>query len=382
MTFPFISKHIDCTHFEKCSGCSINKFVENTPIYHEAKLFFEKKGLELPLHVGNVCGWRHRAKLAVRGSTENPQIGLFKANSHEVVAIPHCQVHHPRINEAVQMVEKFIISEKIIPYEEKTNLGELRYLQLAVESATGRVQLTFVCHHQSKKEKWEEALKKLWQAYPDFWHSLWLNYNTRSDNVIFGEEWELAFGEPFLWETLEGVNVCFHPASFAQANIEMFAKMVSAIKNKISQKAKVAEFYAGVGVIGLAISNKCEWVRCCEINPRAEECFEKAKEKLSSDISVKISFHSKSAASAVELLNDSDIIIVDPPRKGIDLPLLKAIQTNYSARQLIYVSCGWTAFQKDFKALSLAGWNLEQGDAYLFFPGSNHIEVLAVFVKT
>lgn len=382
MSFPPLSKHLDCVHFEQCSGCFINKFVESTPVYNDAKMFFEQQGLQLPCLVGNVWGWRHRAKLAVRGSAHKPQMGLFKANTHDVYSIPHCRVHHPKINESVRVIEEWIVEEKILPYEEERHSGELRYLQFAVESNTGRVQLTFVCNFSTKTEKWKRAAQKLWESHPNFWHSIWLNYNVRPDNVIFGEKWDLVVGDPFLWEIFEGVAVCYHPASFAQANREMFGKMISRLKDKVSLNAKVTEFYAGVGVIGLAISDKCEWVRCCEINQQAKECFEMARQKLPSGRGDKLSFLTQQAAKATELIKEADTIIVDPPRKGIDKSLLEVLQKTEESEKLIYVSCGWEAFQRDVKALISHGWTLKEGEAYLFFPGSNHIELLAVLDKS
>jgi len=52
-------------------------------------------------YAGEVHEWRCRVKLAVRGSVVRPQVGLFEAKSHRLLPVPHCRVHHPRLNDAV-----------------------------------------------------------------------------------------------------------------------------------------------------------------------------------------------------------------------------------------------------------------------------------------
>jgi tRNA/tmRNA/rRNA uracil-C5-methylase (TrmA/RlmC/RlmD family) len=73
------------------------------------------------------------------------------------------------------------------------------------------------------------------------------------------------------------------------------------------------------------------------------------------------------------------VVIVDPPRKGLEKELLNALCDNKELNNIIYVSCGWEAFKSDCLALLQAGWRLAHAEAFLFFPGSEHIEVLAVF---
>jgi tRNA/tmRNA/rRNA uracil-C5-methylase (TrmA/RlmC/RlmD family) len=74
------------------------------------------------------------------------KIGLYKAGSHEVEPIPSCRVHHPRINEAVEELKAAATDVGVKAYQPPTNTaggknvgssGELRYLQMSVERATG-----------------------------------------------------------------------------------------------------------------------------------------------------------------------------------------------------------------------------------------------------
>ncbi len=261
--------------------------------------------------------------------------------------------------------------------------GDLRYLQFAVERKTGRIQLGLVFNAESQADprvkKWQKALKKLWDASNNLWHSIWLNFNTRRDNIIFGPKWYPLYGEPLLWETIAGVEVCFLPSTFAQANLELFEKMVLIIRDWMPRQATVTEFYAGVGVLGLCVADISRFVRCCELNPTARYCFEQATNKLIAETRQKLSFHDGAAGKQTALMQGADVVIVDPPRKGLDVGLLMALQTATTLNQIVYVSCGWSAFQRDCDALLEFGWQLDKVQAFLFFPGSNHIELAANF---
>ncbi|MCE5319365.1 MAG: hypothetical protein LLG04_18615 [Parachlamydia sp.] len=368
---------IHCPHFPICSGCTLSEKVDAPPVLKEMRSFFQTRGLSnLPIHAGAAEGWRCRAKLAVRGSAQTPIVGLYQKGSHHPIDIPLCRVHHPALNQAADALRHFIQSEDIEPYNEQTFQGELRYIQLALERSTGKVQLVLVVNRDSTSIN----LEKLWSiGIP--WHSIWLNHNTRRDNVIFGNEWVLFKGEPFLWEAIGGVSICFHPASFGQANLDLFERLIASLKAQLHSACSLVEYHAGVGMIGLCLAEKCQTVVSCEANPQAAQCFILSKEKLGADIQKKLSYRMGRAEENLHLLQEGDVILVDPPRKGLDAHLLKGLKELQGPKTLFYISCGWPAFQRDCDALQNAGWKLEHAEGYTLFPGTDHVELLARFKK-
>lgn len=384
--FPKERFNIFCVHFSSCSGCFLEDAVHIPPILEEAKLWFRENGIsDFNLRAGLVTGWRTRAKLAVRGSSQDPRIGLYKAGSHEVIDIPRCQVHHPAINRAVELLKALIRQNHLTIYEENGKKGDLRYLQFTVERASGRVHVTFVLNvspsNPSALALWREALEKLWADKTMRWHSFSINFNTRHDNVIFGPTWELWFGDFLIWESFLGVEACFQPSSFAQANPDQFEDLLKTIDSWVPAGANVVEYYAGGGVIGLTLAAKSKSVRCCEINPLAQACFEESQKKLSPSVAEKISWACGPSAKYVEWLNDAEIVVIDPPRKGVEAKFLACLKSISHPVQLVYVSCGWHSFKNDATALIQAGWLLRKAEGHLFFPGSNHIETVALFEK-
>ncbi len=176
---------LKCEYFPLCSGCKIQGNVAFPPIWSEVEAFFQRVAPEITvsLKVGEVTGWRTRSKLAVRGTPIQPEIGLFKSGSHQVVSIPTCPLHHLSINSLYAKVRKVMIERKIDPYDEERGVGILRYLQFVVESRTHRVQLSLVVNRQSKDSSMEAFVRQLYNE--GGLHSIWLNFQLKQTIVLF-----------------------------------------------------------------------------------------------------------------------------------------------------------------------------------------------------
>lgn len=371
---------ICCPHFQYCSGCQLQNNVERSNSFEEAKLFFSNQGITVShLHTGSPEGWRCRAKVAVRGSSKKPLIGLFKEGTHQVEDIPFCKIHHPLINRAIEVVRKWILEEDITPYDEMTGSGVVRYLQLTVSRKTQTVELVLVVNHTNVDCLDLKKFERLWEAAPELWHSLWLNFNTLRKNAIFGKEWLLVRGERWLKEVFLENSIYYHPESFMQANPEMFEKLLYSLRAHLPKNGTLIDFYAGVGAIGLSLLNYCSKVICVEVVPVAESCFKASQIGLTDVDKKRISFHTGTASDCMALLQEPwDVVVVDPPRKGLDREFLEALCTAKQGKRLIYVSCGWESFKRDC-ALLASSWKLSKAELFLFFPGTEHLEVLAIF---
>ncbi|KAG6548319.1 hypothetical protein Mapa_010185 [Marchantia paleacea] len=413
---------LDCEHFSRCSGCVIDKALDEPQVMRDAVNIFKKYGVEdMSLTTCGVWEWRCRAKLAVRGTSENPLIGLYEEGSHVVVDIPNCRTHHPRINAAVQLVKKAIITLGVEPYNEETQTGQLRYLQMSVEAALLQPMADFL---------WRKGGLGRRVATPIL-HSIWANFQTSRTNIIFGGKWRHLLGEQQLWERVGGADICFTPASFGQANLQAFEALLRRLQKKVKRDSAVVELYAGVGIIGisLAVTRACRSIKCVEVNKEAKDSFQLSLARVPDSVNCKISWHCADASvSPINWLEGADVVIVDPPRKGLDAPVIEALRlaslrgqgkqksssssntkrvekrpwivrakqesvvkdstSNWEEMDvvwpdtLIYVSCGWQSFKQDCAALTEGdAWHLDDAHAFNFFPGTDSIETLAVFKR-
>jgi 23S rRNA (uracil1939-C5)-methyltransferase len=337
--------------------------------------FIEKRLGSFPFHQGSKIGWRVRAKLAVRGKTGAPLIGLFKEGTHDVYELLDCPDHHPKINEAQKLIKEWMIRHSIAPYNESHRSGILKYIQLVVERSMGKVQASFVVTNDAG---FDLLLAALQNESSSLWHSLWINLHPQPSNTIFSQDWRLIAGEKWLQENIQGIHACFLPGSFGQANLEMFERLLASAKQLMPPHQHILELYAGIGVIGLALAKDAQSLTLCENNPESKKCFD---QMMKIQPHPNAHYHTMASQDALAYFDKSDLLIVDPPRKGLDPKLLQALQQPNSLQTLIYISCGAASFMRDVEALEKNGWTLTCAEGYLFFPGTPHIETLAILKR-
>ncbi|CAO2167529.1 unnamed protein product [Urochloa humidicola] len=446
-----LSTCLDCVHFGKCSGCTHEVDLDKPPVLQEVANFFEGHGIgDFTFSRGRLSQWRCRAKLAIRGTPENPLIGLYQEGTHAVTDIPECRAHHPSINAAVKLLRQGISELNIQPYDEDAGTGELRYVQMAVTTYNtsipvdkryeqGRVQVSLVWNSRDERsqnaEKLALLIEFLWRnggpkSSVHLIHSIWANFQTSTSNIIFGHKWRHLKGERDLWERYGGVDISLDPCSFGQANTLSFNSLLHKLNKYVPRGSTVVDLYSGAGVIGLSVaaSRKCRSVKCVEINKQSKMSFEKSASRLPTNLGCTITWHNTDASiEPVHWLEGSSVVIVDPPRKGLDPSVINALQKvamserkAYKAKSslakvkdekrpwilrareaavhvdntateestetwpetLIYISCGWESFKKDCKNLiSSRAWQLENAHAFNFFPGTDSIEILAIFKR-
>jgi 23S rRNA (uracil-5-)-methyltransferase RumA len=347
------------------------------PVWKEVLLFFKRidPALYLNLHTNGFEETRLKAKLAIR-ENEGLKIGLFKKNSHDVLEILNCPAHHSSINEALERLKKSLSDFHISAYLEKTGQGLLRYAQLAVDKISKKIALVLVLNKNDEQSL--KLIKELIASLKkDLWHSIWVNFQTKNSNTIFGEEWLKIWGEDFLWQKLNAVNIAFHPGSFSQANLDLFEKLILEIIKEGKGAKKILELYAGNGAIGLNLADKDKQVTLVEQNPLAKISFEETLKKNSFP---NVAYLNEDVNKVKDLIHENDLIIVDPPRKGIDKEILNELENKKEGR-LFYISCCFESLQKDILKLLEKGWKIKKAEGYLFFPGTDHIEIFSVLEK-
>ena len=180
----------------------------------------------------------------------------------------------------------------------------------------------------------------------------------------------------------------FPPFVFRQANLDAFENIVRVIRKYLSPDKSVVELYGGVGTIGLNILDLVKDLSCSDENPHNKKCFQRSKSGLPPSFQQRIDYTTGSASEMVvnkkELLG-KDICIVDPPRKGLDDDVIEGLLSSGGPRRLIYISCGFKAFKRDFDALTSANRNgsftLLHAEGHVLFPGADHLETVAIFDK-
>ncbi len=378
---PDIAVGEGCPHRPPCPGC---------PRWGEAGVppdalrrlgeLAAAHGIAAPaVVVGPARGYRHRARLMVRGRAASPKVGLFQAGTHRIVDTPHCAVHHPRINEVAAALRRAVRATGAQPYADRPHAGLLRAVQVVVERASGRVQVVLVARSDDPHSL--DALGAALQSeLGDLVQGLFWNGNPARTNAILGRDFRLLAGEPMLRERIADATIFLPPGAFGQANPPLFERIAARVAGWIPAGARVVEFHAGCGALGLGLLSRASLVAMNEREPAALDGLARGLEELPPTLRERAELLPGPAAEHAERVSSADCVVVDPPRRGLDPELLAALCARPPAR-LVYVSCGLDAFLREADALTAAGLVPAELVGVELFPYTEHVETVALFER-
>jgi 23S rRNA (uracil1939-C5)-methyltransferase len=378
-----MSDALRCTHRPPCPGC---------PHFGETLLspraagrlaalarFASEAGVALETRaVGPATGYRQRARLAVRGRAGSPKLGIFQEGSHRIVDIPSCLVHDPRINEAAALLKHAIRKTAVEPYADAPHRGLLRYAQLVIERETQTVQLVLVSNSDDAAPL-AGLLDALQTLMGSRLHSLFVSPNRERGNAIFGDKCLRICGPEAVRERIAEAVVFYPPDAFGQSNLGGYERIVEQIGAWAEGARVLVEFYAGTGAIGLSLLPRLELARLNELTPGSLRGLCMGIDALPPQLRARAEVLPGGAGDQAARVRHADLVIADPPRKGLDPQLCDALCAHAPPR-FLYLSCDPHTFLGDARRLLQAGQLALTGlVAYDLFPFTGHIEVLARF---
>jgi tRNA/tmRNA/rRNA uracil-C5-methylase (TrmA/RlmC/RlmD family) len=325
-------------------------------------------------------GYRQRARLAVRGRAGAPLLGIFQAGSHRIADIPRCLVQHPRINEVAAALKHALRETGVEPYADAPHHGLLRYAQLVVERSSQMVQLVLVANSEERAPL-EPLIEMTTALLGARLHSLFWSPNSARSNAILGPRCEKISGPDAVQERIAGADVFFPPDAFGQANLDGYECIALQIGAWVQDGADVLELYAGVGAIGLSLLPRVARVRFNELTPGSLRGLRMGIDALPPPLRARAAVLAGRAGEHASHAREADVVIADPPRKGLD-PLLREALCAAAPARFVYLSCDQGTFLSDARALLASGrLRLAQLLAYDLFPFTDHVEILALFSR-
>jgi 23S rRNA (uracil1939-C5)-methyltransferase len=315
----------------------------------------------------------------VRGRAAVPRIGIFEAGTHTVVDIPECRTHHPLVNRVAAAVREAVRLTGTAPYDEVRHCGTLRAVQVVVERASQTAQVVLVANGVDPDVVTGLAAA-LGAGLEPLLHSLWWNGQPERTNVILGPHWHPFRGPEAVCEEIGGARIFFPPGAFGQSHLELADRLVRRVQAQVPDGARVAEYYAGCGAIGLGLLRRAARGVFVESAPDAVHGLALGLAARPAAERARAAVIAGTAADAVEAAADADVVLVDPPRKGLDAPLAAALAAA-PPRRLLYVSCDLDSFERDAARLHAGGARLAALDAFALFPGTEHVETVARFER-
>jgi tRNA (uracil-5-)-methyltransferase/23S rRNA (uracil1939-C5)-methyltransferase len=373
---------IACPHRPPCPGCPRFGEAGIAPAALTAlQALAQRHGIKaVPVVTGASTAFRMRARLAIRGRPGAPKLGMFEAGSHRVVTIPNCVIHDPLINQVSAVVRRALVDADVPPYVEATHRGLARYLQVVVERATRTAQVVLVGNCDTAQPL-ASALDLIRERLGAELHSLWFNAQTGRTNTILGPHFERWCGPPAVVEHFGGAAVHYPPGAFGQNNLEIAQRIVEHVRNMVPPGSAVAEFYAGVGAIGLSLLDRATSIRMNEVGPPSLQGLQMGLATLPEPERAKVEVIAGTAGANAAAALDADVVIADPPRKGLDPELLTQL-CDTPPQRFIYVSCGLDSLLADTQRLTASGQLRLHGlSAFNLMPYTGHVETVACFER-
>lgn len=371
-----------CPHRPQCPGCSRYGIPGAAPrAFERLSALARSAGLEAPRVVeGPPTGFRHRARLAVRGRRHGPKIGIFEAGSHRVVHIPECRVHHPLVNEVAEVVRRAAVRAGVPPYSDTAHAGRLRYLQVVIERASGSAQVVVVTN-DTEPTGLEPFFEHIARDLGPRLHSLFWNGNPERTNAVLGKRFVHLRGPESIVERVGGARIHYPPGAFGQSNLPLADVLAARVDALVPDGAHLVELYAGVGALSLPLVARLGRLDVNELGEDSLAGLARGIAELSPELAARVHVHPGPAEQHAALVRGADVVLVDPPRRGLDAQVLSALLDAPPSR-LIYVSCGLDAFLREAEALLARGrLALRSLEIFSLFPYTEHVETLAAFER-
>ena len=388
-----------CAFARRCGGCQIQEMsYDRQLVFKNQKIRgnleriggFTKDQIDTVMQpvVGmeHPFGYRNKAQFPFGTDKEgNPITGFYAGRTHDIIANTDCALGVEQNKEILEIILQYMRENKIKSYDEKTGKGLIRHALIRYGFKTKEIMVCLVVNGK-KLPKAERLIEKLIQI--EGMTSITISPNTRRDNVIMGDSYEILWGQGYITDYIGNVKYQISPLSFYQVNPVQTEKLYGLALEYADLKGDetVWDLYCGIGTISLFLAQKAKQVYGVEIVPQA---IDDAKENAKINAIDNAEFF---VGKAEEVLPEyyaeyerehngetahADVIVVDPPRKGCDETLLETI-VKMQPEKVVYVSCDSATLARDLKYLCANGYEIKMCRGVDQFPQSVHVETVVL----
>jgi 23S rRNA (uracil1939-C5)-methyltransferase len=341
------------------------------------------KDIEVPAVAASPkrLGYRARVKLVARKVRGEIRAGLYRPGSHEVVDISSCPVHPEAVNRVVQFLKREVERRGIAPYDEKTDGGELRYIDIRFSFFSREMVLTLVTR-RANFPRGQELARALMRRF-GFIAGVAQNINEDPGNVIWGPRTRALAGRDTVIERLGEWKLRFPVGVFSQANPLMARKLYDQARALAALKGgEIAlDIYCGVGPIALNLAPAAELVWGVDDSAAA---IATAKQNARMNGVANCRFFAADAAEKIaeakRTLPRVDLAVVNPPRKGLQ-PEANAALLDLHPPRIVYVSCNPETLARDLDQFSASGYRAAALQPFDMFPQTDQVETVSLLIR-
>lgn len=354
----------DCPVAYKCGGCDYRH------IDYDYQLKLKKEVLENTLkgfHVEDIIPdddpyyYRNKIQIPVRDG----KMGFYRSYSNDIVEFDDCLIESELANRIIKDLKKDV-----------KDIEELRHIVIKHAKGTDEVMLGFVV--KSFDVDLEDIVRNITARYPQI-SSVIMNLNDKDTNVILGEKEKLLYGNSYIHDIYDGITVKISLKSFYQVNHRQMLKLYDLVRrlSGVNDQMNVLDLYCGIGTISLYMARYAKSVEGVEI---VKEAVDNARDNAKLNNIDNTHFILADASKDMDrYIVNKDLVIVDPPRKGISKQLIDSLIAN-NVPNIVYVSCNPATLARDLKMLEKE-YDISHIYPVDMFPFTTHVETVVLLSK-
>lgn len=334
---------VTCPYYSKCGGCQLlglNIHEQCTYKREKVKNIFQKYvNLDINPTIVSGEGYHYRNKITLQ--VENGQIGLYESNSNTIVQIKECLLISPKMNQLIQIISQ--------------NIDLQGLTQIVIRETKQQLMVQLI-----GTTKTAPILKFL---------------SSKVDSIYINDR--LIYGLPKIEESLGKYRFEISPRSFFQINHDQTINLYNQVKKYLgSSNDNVLDLYCGTGTIGIYVSDCCKKITGIELNPSSVA---DAKENIEKNHLKNVQVRQGDVGKVLQIGENYDAIIVDPPRNGLDKRTKRTL-LQIASPKIIYISCNPITLARDIKDLN-STYQLEDITLFDLFPNTYHVETVCVMKR-
>lgn len=381
----------ECSDFGICGGCTFQN------ISYEKELDIKKNNVLKLLNDGNIKNfeflgikgspitkcYRNKMEFSFGDSGLDGEltVGMRKRNSfYEVVNADNCLIIDEDIQKILEAVRQYFIETKETFYHKFKHTGTLRHLVIRKSYFTKEILVNLITSSNLNLNE-NNFVNRLVNLKLDgnikgILHTI----NDSLADAVKCDKLNLLYGQDFIIEKLLDLSFKISVFSFFQTNsagAEVLYSCVREFAGNINDKV-VFDLYCGTGTISQIMACKAKKVIGIEI---VEEAVKSAKENAEINNIKNCEFISGDVLKKVDELDEKpDLIILDPPREGINPKAINKL-IDFNAERLIYISCKASSMVKDLTSFLESGYELKKVECIDMFPRTYWVEVVCLLQR-
>ena len=327
-----------CPYFDMCGGCSFGCVNYEKAVCYKKDIFIDifKRYANMDINPSVMYSdkiYEYRNKISMK--VNSGKLSLVEEDSNNLVDIDRCLLVNDKINNVIK-----ILSD--------TNLNGLNEVIIR-----GTDSIMVILNGEYDYDSIVNLIKD------------------KVDSIIYNGK--CVYGNEYIIINVDKYKYSVYPESFFQVNTDMIVKLYDRVKEYAGKGDSLLDLYCGAGTIGIYLSDNFNKVRGVEINKDAIRGANLNKEINGTN---NISFELGNANS---IKIDEDVVVVDPPRSGLD-DKTRNIIINSNIKKLVYVSCNPITLARDINILKE---KYDIIDITLFdnFPNTIHMESVCVLER-